>query len=156
MVQFKTKQISCEQALDLPIPESPHMPVLFVVAAVLIDKDGRILIAQRPEGKTMSGLWEFPGGKVQEGELPEYALMRELEEELGVITRPCCFSPISFASHSYESFHLIMPLFACRVWKGSVCPKEGQNTKWVLPNELYNYSMPEADTPLISDIIDKI
>jgi len=154
MVQFKAKQVNCEQALELPPPECPKLPVVFVVAAALIDKDSRVLIAQRPEGKDMAGLWEFPGGKVMQEEQPEYALMRELEEELSIITRPCCFSPIGFTSHSYSTFHLVMPLYACRVWKGPIKANEGQMTKWVFPKELYNYEMPEADIPLISQVND--
>ncbi len=144
--------MNCAEALELPKPAAPDIPVVFVAAAALIDRDGRILIAQRPEGKAMAGLWEFPGGKVEQGETPEFALMRELEEELGIETRPCCFFPIGFASHSYESFHLVMPLFACRVWKGNVAAKEHIALKWVMPNELYDYPMPAADMPLISSL----
>ncbi|MFN3700429.1 MAG: 8-oxo-dGTP diphosphatase MutT [Alphaproteobacteria bacterium] len=126
------------------------MPVVLVAAAALIDSDGRVLIAQRPEGKSMAGLWEFPGGKVEAGETPEYALMRELEEELGVETRPCCFSAVAFASHRYDDFHLLMPLFVCRVWRGFPSSKEHKALKWVRVNELYDYPMPAADLPLIS------
>lgn len=125
---------------------------MLVAAAAIIDADGRVLIAQRPEGKSMAGLWEFPGGKVHDGETPEYALMRELKEELDIDTRPCCFSPVAFASHSYEDFHLLMPLFACRVWKGSAQGREGQAFKWVWPKDLYGYPMPEADKPLIAQL----
>jgi 8-oxo-dGTP diphosphatase len=142
--------MNCAEALSLPPPEAPDEPVVLVAAAALIDRDGRILIAQRPEGKAMAGLWEFPGGKVAAGETPEYALMRELREELAIETRPCCFSAIAFASHSYNDFHLLMPLFVCRVWEGNVIPQENQAVKWVLPNELRDYPMPEADIPLIS------
>lgn len=142
--------MNCAEALSLPPPEAPDKPVVLVAAAALIDRDGRILIAQRPKGKSMAGLWEFPGGKVAAGETPEYALMRELREELAIETRPCCFSAIAFASHSYEDFHLLMPLFVCRVWEGSVRPQESQAVKWVLPSALRNYPMPAADIPLIS------
>ena len=145
--------MSCAKALEKAPPPSPDLPVVLVAAAALFDADGRILIAQRPEGKSMAGLWEFPGGKVDAQETPEYALMRELEEELGIETRPCCFTPAGFASHSYETFHLLMPLFACRMWKGQVIPQEGQNVKWVYPNDLYNYDMPPADLPLIDNLI---
>ena len=152
MVKFVEKKIGCAEALELPPPECPQKPVVFVAAAALIDADGRILLAQRPEGKTMAGLWEFPGGKVDEGETPEFALMRELKEELDIDTRPCCFSPVAFASHGYEGFHLLMPLFVCRVWSGMVKGREGQAVKWVLPNELYDYPMPEADIPLVAQL----
>lgn len=142
---------SCEEALDAPKPELPEaLKIVHVAAAALVDSDGRILIAQRPEGKPMAGLWEFPGGKVESGETPEFTLMRELEEELGIETRPCCFSPIAYASHSYDDFHLLMPLFVCRVWRGIVTAKEGQALKWARPNEMYDYPMPAADIPLIS------
>ncbi|MFP4314026.1 MAG: (deoxy)nucleoside triphosphate pyrophosphohydrolase [Alphaproteobacteria bacterium] len=144
----------CEEALDLPKPEAGNKPIVLVAAAALVDADGRVLLAQRPEGKSMAGLWEFPGGKVEEGETPEYALMRELEEELEIETRPCCFTPIAFASHSYESFHLLMPLFVCRVWRGIVQAKEHQNLKWVRPNDMFDYPMPAADLPLISSLRD--
>lgn len=140
----------CSEALELPPPEKPNMPIISVAAAALIDSEGRILVAQRPEGKSMAGLWEFPGGKIEQGETPEYALMRELREELGIETRPCCFSPIAFASHTYTDFHLMMPLFACRVWDGIPQSKEGQAIKWVRPNQLYDLAMPEADLPLIA------
>lgn len=152
MVRFVKKYIGCEEALDLPPPECPQKPVVFVAAAALVDADGRILLAQRPEGKKMAGLWEFPGGKVDPGETPEFALMRELKEELDVETRPCCFSPIGFASHGYEEFHLIMPLFVCRVWRGTVRGREGQAFKWVFPRELYDYPMPDADVPLVAQL----
>ncbi len=154
MVKFIQKHIGCEQALELPPPECPQKPVVLVAAAALIDTDGRVLIAQRPEGKAMAGLWEFPGGKVHDGETPEFALMRELKEELDVDTRPCCFSSIAFASHGYETFHLLMPLFVCRVWKGTVRGREGQAFKWVMPLELYDYPMPEADIPLVAQLVE--
>ncbi len=152
MVQFKQKHIGCAEALELPPPDCPQKPVVFVAAAAIIDADGRILIAQRPEGKKMAGLWEFPGGKVDDGETPEFALMRELKEELDIDTRPCCFSPIAFASHGYDDFHLMMPFFACRVWKGEVKGKEGQAFKWVHKHELFDYEMPAADIPLVAQI----
>lgn len=152
MVQFKQKQIGCAEAIELPPPECPQKPVVFVAAAAILDADGRVLIAQRPEGKKMAGLWEFPGGKVDQGETPEFALMRELKEELDIDTRPCCFSPIAFASHGYDDFHLMMPLFVCRVWKGTVSGKEGQAFKWVYPSDLYDYPMPDADKPLVAQL----
>lgn len=152
MVKFIQKHTGCEQALDLDPPEEPGLPVVHVTAAALIDRDGRVLLAQRPEGKRMAGLWEFPGGKVHDGETPEFALMRELREELGIETRPCCFSPAAFASHSYEDFHLLMPLFVCRIWRGSPVGREGQVLKWVQPETLYDYPMPEADLPLIDPL----
>ncbi len=129
-------------------------PLLLVAAAALIDVDGRVLICRRPEGKSMAGLWEFPGGKVHEGETPEEALIRELHEELGIDTRQSCLAPLAFASHAYESFHLLMPLFACRVWRGKITPKEGQETAWVRPPRLGDYAMPPADEPLVAIIRD--
>lgn len=125
------------------------MKTVLVSAVALIDRDGRVLLAQRPEGKSMAGLWEFPGGKIEDGETPEAALIRELEEELGINTWASCLAPLTFASHSYESFHLLMPLFACRKWEGTPIAKEGQTLKWVMPKDLRNYPMPEADVPLI-------
>jgi 8-oxo-dGTP diphosphatase len=123
--------------------------IVLVSAVALIDVDGRVLLAQRPEGKSMAGLWEFPGGKVEPGETPEAALIRELREELGIETWQSCLAPLTFASHGYESFHLLMPLFACRKWEGNVRPAEGQALKWVRVNELRNHPMPPADLPLI-------
>lgn len=125
------------------------MKILLVSAVALIDADGRILLAQRPEGKTLAGLWEFPGGKVELGETPEAALIRELREELGIETKESCLAPLTFASHSYDSFHLLMPLFACRRWQGIAIPREGQNLAWVYAKDLRNYPMPPADVPLI-------
>jgi len=125
------------------------MKTVLVSAVALIDIDGRILLAQRPEGKSMAGLWEFPGGKVESGETPEVALIRELHEELGIDTWSSCLAPLTFASHCYEDFHLLMPLFACRKWNGTPQPKEGQTLKWVRSNELRDYPMPAADVPLI-------
>jgi 8-oxo-dGTP diphosphatase len=122
---------------------------ILVSAVALIDRDGRVLLAQRPEGKSMAGLWEFPGGKVEPGETPEVALIRELHEELGIETWSSCLAPLTFASHSYPDFHLLMPLFACRKWQGQPQSKEGQALKWVRPSELRSYPMPPADLPLI-------
>ncbi|MEL6601151.1 MAG: 8-oxo-dGTP diphosphatase MutT [Pseudomonadota bacterium] len=125
------------------------MKLVTVAAVALIDPDGRVLLAQRPEGKSMAGLWEFPGGKVEVGETPEACLIRELHEELGIETWDSCLAPLTFASHSYESFHLLMPLFACRKWNGIVTGREGQSLSWVKPQNLKDYPMPEADIPLI-------
>ncbi|GGL55572.1 8-oxo-dGTP diphosphatase MutT [Wenxinia marina] len=125
------------------------MKVVLVSAVALIDPDGRVLLAQRPEGKSMAGLWEFPGGKVEPGETPEAALIRELREELGIDTEESCLAPLTFASHSYDDFHLLMPLFACRRWQGTAVAREGQTLKWVRPGSLRDYPMPPADVPLI-------
>lgn len=125
------------------------MTIVLVSAVALIDADGRVLLAQRPAGKPMAGLWEFPGGKVESGETPEAALIRELREELGVDTWQSCLAPLTFASHAYESFHLLMPLFVCRRWQGNPVPREGQALKWVRISEISHYQMPEADLPLI-------
>ena len=130
------------------------MRIVLVSAVALIDVDGRILLAQRPEGKTLAGLWEFPGGKVEAGESPEAALIRELHEELGIDTWASCLAPLSFASHGYDDFHLLMPLFACRRWKGTPEPKEGQKLAWVRVQDLRNYPMPPADIPLIPTLRD--
>lgn len=132
------------------------MKILLVAAVALIDKDGRILLAQRPEGKSLAGLWEFPGGKVEQGESPEDALIRELHEELGIETWNSCLAPLSFASHRYEEFHLLMPLFACRRWQGVPIPREGQNLAWAYATELSKYPMPPADLPLIPVLRDWI
>jgi 8-oxo-dGTP diphosphatase len=131
------------------------MPRLLLVAAcALVDPDKRVLIAQRPEGKPMAGLWEFPGGKVEEGETPEDTIIRELEEELSIkVTKPC-LAPLSFASHNYREFHILMPLFICRKWEGSPSPREFQQLKWVRPKRLRDYPMPPADEPLISHLAD--
>ena len=125
------------------------MKTLLVSAVALIDAEGRVLLAQRPEGKSMAGLWEFPGGKVEAGETPEVALIRELQEELGIDTWESCLAPLTFASHSYDKFHLLMPLFACRKWQGIVTAQEGQSLAWVRANQLRDYPMPPADIPLI-------
>ena len=125
------------------------MKTVLVAAVALIDTDGRVLLAQRPEGKPMAGLWEFPGGKVDAGETPEFTLVREIEEELGIEVRECCFTPIAFASHSYEKFHLLMPLYVCRRYEGIPRGREGQALKWVRSSALRDYPMPPADEPLI-------
>ena len=125
------------------------MKTLLVSAVALIDIEGRVLLAQRPEGKSMAGLWEFPGGKIEPGETPEAALIRELEEELGISTWSSCLAPLTFASHSYGTFHLLMPLLACRKWDGIPQAREGQTLKWVRPQDLRSYPMPAADIPLI-------
>ncbi len=130
------------------------MKTILVVAVVLIDRDGRVLLSQRPSGKSMAGLWEFPGGKVENGEIPEEALIRELKEELGIDTWCSCLAPLSFASHSYEDFHLLMPVFVCRKWVGSPTPMEGQALKWVNRDKLKDYPMPPADIPIIAVIRD--
>jgi 8-oxo-dGTP diphosphatase len=122
--------------------------VVLVVAAALIDIDGRVLLAQRPEGKSMAGLWEFPGGKVETGETPETALIRELQEELSIEIRPKCLAPFTFASHAYETFHLLMPLYVCRNWEGEIRPREGQRIAWVRASRLGDFEMPLADEPL--------
>lgn len=125
------------------------MKMVLVSAVALVDRDGRVLLAQRPEGKSMAGLWEFPGGKVEPGETPEAALVRELEEELGIQTWDSCLAPLTFASHAYDDFHLLMPLFICRKWQGTPQPQEGQTLKWAQKSELRNYPMPPADIPLL-------
>jgi 8-oxo-dGTP diphosphatase len=130
------------------------MKLLLVSAVALIDIDGRVLLAQRPEGKTLAGLWEFPGGKVEAGETPEAALIRELKEELGIDTWSSCLAPLTFASHSYDDFHLIMPLFACRRWSGTPCAQEGQRLAWVRARDLRDYPMPPADVPLVAILRD--
>jgi 8-oxo-dGTP diphosphatase len=122
---------------------------VLVSAVALIDPEGRVLLSRRPEGKAMAGLWEFPGGKVEPGETPEAALIRELQEELGIDTWASCLAPLTFASHAYADFHLLMPLFACRKWQGIAQPREGQMLKWVRPGDLRDYPMPPADVPLI-------
>lgn len=123
--------------------------IILVSAVALIDADGRVLLARRPEGKSMAGLWEFPGGKVESGESPEACLVRELHEELGINTWQSCLAPLTFASHAYDDFHLLMPLFACRKWDGIPAPREGQSLAWVKPADLQSYPMPPADIPLI-------
>ena len=134
--------------------QGPAARLLLVAAAALIDVDGRVLIAQRPEGRSLAGLWEFPGGKVDSGETPEAALVRELHEELGIDTRQSCLAPIAFASHGYDDFHLLMPLYACRTWRGPVQAREGQALAWVKPARLGDYDMPPADAPLVAQLRD--
>ena len=130
------------------------MRIVLVAACALIDADGRVLLAQRPEGKPMAGLWEFPGGKVEPGERPEATLIRELHEELGIAVKEPCLAPLTFASYGYETFHLLMPLYICRRWEGQVTPHEGQALAWVRANKLRDYPMPPADIPLIPHLID--
>ncbi|WP_404401755.1 (deoxy)nucleoside triphosphate pyrophosphohydrolase [Pelagibacterium halotolerans] len=130
------------------------MKTVFVVACALVDADRRVLIAQRPEGKQLAGLWEFPGGKVEEGETPEAALIRELREELGVETKEACLAPLTFASHTYDDFHLFMPLYVCRKWQGMAVAHEHSALKWVRPQRLREYPMPAADEPLIAPLCD--
>jgi len=128
--------------------------ILLVAACALVDADGRVLLTQRPEGKKLAGLWEFPGGKVEPGETPEAALIRELAEEVGVTTKEACLAPLTFASHSYDEFHLLMPLFVCRRFEGTARGLEGQALKWVRPRDMRDYPMPPADEPLIPYLID--
>jgi 8-oxo-dGTP diphosphatase len=132
----------------------PGLPILTVVAVALVDADGRVLLAQRPEGKAMAGLWEFPGGKIHPGESPEAALIRELKEEIDIDVTEACLAPFTFASHRYESFHLLMPLYVCRRWKGTMRPREGQTLAWVRPAKLGDYPMPPADKPLVAMLQD--
>jgi 8-oxo-dGTP diphosphatase len=127
--------------------------LVLVAACALVDADGRVLIAQRPAGKAMAGLWEFPGGKVEEGERPEDTLIRELHEELGIAVKEACLAPLTFASHAYADFHLLMPLYVCRRWDGIATAQEGQALAWVRPNRLREYPMPPADEPLASHLI---
>ena len=129
-------------------------PILLVAAVALVDIDGRVLITRRPAGKHMEGLWEFPGGKIHDGETPEAALIREMREELAIDTAESCLAPLTFASHAYDDFHLLMPLYVCRRWKGTVTPLEGQELKWVRPNALRDYPMPPADVPLVAILRD--
>jgi len=126
--------------------------LVLVVACALIDTDGRVLIAERPEGRPLAGLWEFPGGKVETGERPEQTLIRELKEELGISVNEACLAPLTFASHAYPDFHLLMPLYVCRRWDGAVTAQEGQKLRWVMPNRLREFPMPPADEPLISHL----
>ncbi|MGF6156908.1 8-oxo-dGTP diphosphatase [Ensifer sp. KUDG1] len=128
--------------------------IVLVAACALVDSDGRILLAQRPEGKSLAGLWEFPGGKVEAGETPEETLIRELEEELGIRTKVACLAPLTFASHTYDDFHLLMPLYVCRRYEGVATGREGQAIKWVRPKALREYPMPPADEPLIPFLMD--
>ena len=130
------------------------LPIVLVAAVALVDPDGRVLLARRPPGKSMAGLWEFPGGKLADGETPESGLVRELQEELGIDTSQSCLAPLAFASHAYEDFHLLMPLFVCRVWKGMARAREGQELAWVRPQRLGDYAMPPADAPLVAVLQD--
>jgi 8-oxo-dGTP diphosphatase len=127
--------------------------LVLVAACALVDVDGRVLIAERPAGKAMAGLWEFPGGKVEAGERPEQTLIRELKEELGITVNEACLAPLTFASHGYPGFHLLMPLYVCRRWDGTVTGQEGQRLAWVRPNRLRDYKMPPADEPLVSHLM---
>jgi 8-oxo-dGTP diphosphatase len=126
---------------------------VLVAACALVDADGRVLLAQRPQGKPMAGLWEFPGGKIEAGERPEQTLIRELKEELGIVVREDCLAPLTFASHAYPDFHLLMPLYVCRRWEGTVTAREAQQLAWVKPNRLRDYEMPPADVPLVSHLM---
>ncbi|ANN56762.1 (deoxy)nucleoside triphosphate pyrophosphohydrolase [Mesorhizobium sp. WSM4312] len=135
-------------------PANTGKRLLLVAACALVDTDGRVLLAQRPEGKQLAGLWEFPGGKVEPGETPEQCIIRELHEEIGIETEIPCLAPLTFASHSYDDFHLLMPLFVCRRFRGIAQPREGQALKWVRPKQMRDYPMPPADAPLIPFLID--
>lgn len=134
--------------------EANGKKIVLVAACALVDSDGRILLAQRPEGKSLAGLWEFPGGKVEPGETPEETLIRELDEELGIRTKVACLAPLTFASHTYDDFHLLMPLYVCRRYEGMATGREGQAIKWVRPKALRDYPMPPADEPLIPFLMD--
>lgn len=143
--------------IDVTLPAAPpFQKMVLVVAVALLDADGRVLIAQRPAGKEMAGLWEFPGGKVNDQETPEMALCRELREELNIETSPSCLYPLTFASHAYEKFHLLMPLYVCRMWRGTPQSVEGQKLQWVRINQLDEFEMPPADVPLIAALRDKL
>ena len=145
--------MGCE---DAPPPPPGPARILLVVACALVDADGRVLLAQRPPGKQLAGLWEFPGGKLEPQERPEAALIRELREELGIEVRETCLAPLAFASHGYPEFHLLMPLYICRKWTGIVQARDGQALKWVRPGKMRDYPMPPADAPLIPPLIDLI
>ena len=138
----------------MPTTAPEQKPILLVAVIALVDPDGRVLIAQRPAGKHLEGLWEFPGGKLRQGETPEAALIRELKEELGIDVAESCLAPLSFASHAYEEFHLLMPLYVCRIWQGAVSAREGQQLKWVRPSKLGDWPMPPADAPLVAALRD--
>ena len=138
------------------MPTTEVNSLVLVVACALVDADGRVLVTQRPAGRSMAGMWEFPGGKVEPRETPEAALVRELAEELGIDVTRECLAPLSFASHGYEAFHLLMPLYVCRKWSGNVTGREGQYMKWVFPRELYDLDMPPADIPLIAVLRDTL
>ena len=134
-------------------PDGP-LPTVLVAAVALIDADNRVLLARRPEGRAMAGLWEFPGGKVEDGELPEEAVVREVREELGIDITESCLAPLTFASHVYDDFHLLMPLFVCRVWQGQLASREGQELKWMRPNRIADLPLPPADVPLVAVLRD--
>lgn len=140
--------------MSAPLPPPTPLPLVLVAAVALVDGDGRVLLAERPPGKSMEGLWEFPGGKLEPGETPEAALIRELKEELDIDVKASCLAPMSFASHAYETFHLLMPLYVCRRWQGVVRAREGQVLRWVRPTALAQYPMPPADIPLIAILRD--
>jgi 8-oxo-dGTP diphosphatase len=144
---------ACFDPASTPAPD-PNRRTLLVVAVALVDPDGRVLLAERPEGKSLAGMWEFPGGKVGPGETPEAALVRELREELAIDTAASCLAPFTFASHVYEDFHLLMPLYVCRIWQGTPVPQEGQRLAWVRPAEMGRYPMPPADKPLVAMLRD--
>ena len=146
-----TEADGCLGAADTP---PTNLPIIAVAAVALVDADRRVLIAQRPEGKSMAGLWEFPGGKIETGETPEAALIRELKEELAIDITASCLAPLTFASYSYDDFHLLMPLYVCRQWLGQIRPQEGQTIAWVKPLDLKTYPMPPADDPLIPHLRD--
>ena len=142
--------------MSVSSPGKPPKTPLIVVAAALVDRDGRLLVQQRPEGLSMAGLWEFPGGKIEPGETPEAALIRELDEELAIATKIPCLAPLTFASHTYDDFHLLMPLYVCRRFEGTAHGREGQAVKWVRPKALRDYPMPPADEPLVAWLRDLI
>jgi 8-oxo-dGTP diphosphatase len=154
-IQRKNMFQGCDPLMEYPELLEP-MPFKYVTSGVLVDEAGKILIAKRPDGKDMAGLWEFPGGKVKDGEVPEIALARELKEELNIQTSVGCFLPLTFISHRYETFHLIMYVFVCRKWNGIVMGAEGQECKWIRPNELVKYNMPAANMPLVSAVLNGI
>jgi 8-oxo-dGTP diphosphatase len=139
--------------IGFPLVPPVSLKTVLVAACALIDADGRVLIAQRPAGKPMAGLWEFPGGKVEAGERPEQSLIRELKEELGIVVEEACLAPLTFASHAYADFHLLMPLYVCRRWEGIVAAQEGQRLAWVRANQLRDYPMPPADEPLVAHLM---
>ena len=138
------------------MPVGTKLPIVLVAACALVDVDGRVLLAQRPETREMAGLWEFPGGKMEAGETPEETVIRELNEELSVDVTQACLAPLTFASHAYERFHLLMPLFICRRWQGPVSPREDQQVAWVRPLRMGDYAMPEADRPLVAILRDYV